>query len=116
MASNNRRSERNEKQRVRSKANRDTRKTDGRPSHNDLARALLDIALVRYLRQGRQDDLMRFMDQVARRLEEVGFERELTEQVWLSLQDSYAAGRRTLLRQRRTIAEREAGGSDSQVA
>jgi hypothetical protein len=113
MATKDRRSERNEKQRVRSKANRDTRKTDGRPSHNDLARALLDIALVRYLQQGRHDDLMRFMERVARRLEEVGFKRELTEQVWLSLQDSYAAGRRTLLRQRRTIAELEAGGRDS---
>lgn len=108
MASNDRRSERKEKQRVRSKTNRDTRKAECRPSHNDLARALLDIALVRYLRQGRQDDLMRFMDQIARRLQEVGFKRELTEQVWLSLQDSYAAGSRTLLRQRRTIAEREA--------
>lgn len=99
---------------MRSKADRDTRKTDGRPSHNDLGRALLDIALVRYLRQGRQDDLMRFMDQVARRLEEVGFKRKLTEQVWLSLQDSYAAGRMTLLRQRRTIAEREADDRSSQ--
>lgn len=57
---------------------------------------------------------MRLMDPVARRLEEVGFKRELTEHVWLSLQDSYAAGRRTLLRQRRTIAEREADGRSSQ--
>lgn len=52
MVSKDRRSERSEKQRVRSKANRDTRKTEGRPSHNDLARALLDVALVRYLPKG----------------------------------------------------------------
>jgi len=116
MPSIDRRSELKEKQRVRSKVNRDTRKTDGRPSHNDPARALLDIALVRYLLQGREDHLMRLVDQVARRLEEVGFAHELTEQVWLSLQDSYAAGRRTLLRQRRTIAKREAGGSDSRAS
>ena len=105
MAGNDRRSERNEKQRVRSKVDRDARRDEGRPSHGDLARALLDIALTRYLRQGRDDDLLRFMDQVARRLEKVGFKPELTEQVWLNLQDSYVAGRRTLLRQRRTVAE-----------
>lgn len=108
MASKDRRSERIEKQKVRSKANRDTRKPTADPVTITWPVRYLDIALGRYLRQGRQDDLMRFMDQIARRLEEVGFKRELTEQVWLSLQDSYAAGRRTLLRQRRTIAEREA--------
>jgi hypothetical protein len=77
------------------------------PTHEDLARALLDFALRRYLRQGRHADLDTILDHVARRLMRVGFRREATETVWNELQDSYQRGW-SLLRRRCSADELEA--------
>lgn len=74
-----------EKQRERQREYRARLKAERRPTNEDLARAVLDIALTRYLGQGRHDDLMRILDQVAERLQEVGFKARDTEAAWFDL-------------------------------
>lgn len=107
MATNENRMARLEKQRIRSARNRARRKDEGKPSHEDLARAVLDIAFTRYLDQGRHGDLMRILDQVANRLTEVGFARNATETVWLDLEDRYERGW-SMLRRRASHSRIEA--------
>lgn len=93
-----------ETQRVRQRAYRARLKAERRPSNEDLARALLDVALTRHLKLGRYEDLFRIMDLVAKRLQDVGFSREATRAVWFDLQDRYDSGW-SLLRQRISLAE-----------
>ncbi len=81
-----------DKQRLRSAANRARRKADGKPSHEDLARAVLDIVLTRCLKKGRNRELNAFLDLAADRLAEIGFDRKATESVWLALEDRYQIG------------------------
>jgi 7-keto-8-aminopelargonate synthetase-like enzyme len=111
MPTNENRTARLEKQRLRSARNRARRKDEGKPSHEDLARAVLDIAFTRYLGQGRHGDLMRILDQVADRLAELGFTRNATETVWLDLEDRYEHGW-SMLRRRTAHARVEADGRD----
>lgn len=92
MATNDRRKRRLEKQRLRSQQNRARRKDEGKPTHEDLARALLDIALTLHLENGRHDDLLHLMGLVQERLTRIGFEPKATEQVWYDLQDRYERG------------------------
>lgn len=96
-----------ERQKLRQRVYRARLKAQERPSNEDLARAMLDIALTKYLDQGRHDDLMRFMEQVAGRLQEVGFTKHATEAAWFDLQDRYLRGW-SLLRQRGSMTERDA--------
>lgn len=96
-----------EKQKLRQRAYRARLKAEKRPSNEDLARALLDIALTTYLDQGRHDELMVFMGRVAGRLQDVGFAKRATEAAWFDLHDRYLRGW-SLLRQRASIAELEA--------
>ena len=74
-----------ERQRLRQREYRARIRRERIPTHEDLARALLDFALRRYLRQGRHADLDIILDHVARRLLRVGFRREATETVWNEL-------------------------------
>jgi hypothetical protein len=101
------REKRLEKQKERQRKYRARLKAERRPTNEDLARAVLDIALTRYLGQGRHDDLMRILDQVAERLQEVGFKARDTETAWFDLQDRYQRGW-SLLRQRCSAAQLDA--------
>lgn len=103
------REERLEKQRLRSRANRKRKKTEGGPSYEDLARGVLDLALVYNLKLGRHQELKDLRDEVARRLRPIGFHESDTVTVWLELQARYERGW-SMLRQRRTTAEMEAEG------
>lgn len=107
MATNDRRKRRLEKQRIRSQQNRARRKDEGKPTHEDLARALLDIALTLHLDNGRHDDLLHLMGLVQKRLAGIGFEPRVTEQVWSDLKDRYERGW-SMLRRRCSAAPREA--------
>jgi len=98
---------RREKQRLRQRAYRARMKAAGRPSREDLARALLDEALSVYLEH--EDQLMSLGGRVSRRLREIGFHERVTEAVWWELVERYQRGWR-LLRPRRPIAEMEAEG------
>lgn len=100
-----------EKQKLRQRAYLARLKAEKRPSNEDLARALLDIALTTYLDQGRHDELMVFMGRVARRLQNVGFAKRATEDAWFDLQDRYLRGW-SLLRQRGSTADLEAVRGD----
>lgn len=93
-----------ETQRVRQREYRALLKAKRRPSNEDLARALLDVALTQHLKLGRYEDLFRIMDLVAKRLQDVGFSRKSTRDVWFDLQDRYDRGW-SLLRQRISLAE-----------
>lgn len=93
-----------QKQRERQRAYRARLKAERRPSNEDLARALLDVALTQHLKLGRYEDLLRIMDLVAKRLQDVGFSRSMTRSVWFELQGRYVSGW-SLLRQRTSIAE-----------
>lgn len=107
MAINEKHRARLEKQRIRSAANRARRKDNGKPSHEDLARAVLDIAFTRYLGQGRHQDLLRILDQVADRLAEIGIDKKATEVVWLDLEGRYERGW-SMLRPRTSLVQIEA--------
>jgi len=93
-----------EKQRVWQREYRARLKAERRPSNEDLARALLDVVLTYYLERGRDSDLIRLLDHVANRLQDVGFSQEATRKVWFELEDRYFAGW-SLLRQRVSLAE-----------
>lgn len=102
--------ERDQKQRVRLKAKPGPRKTGSIPSQGGPARALLDVALVRSVSQGRQDDLTR----------PLGTRHPTPSEGRICIRAARAGlaqssgqmrrGRRTLPRQRPTITEREALG------
>jgi hypothetical protein len=96
-----------ERQKLRQRAYRARLKAERRPSNEDLARALLDLALTKYLNDGRHDELMGFMAKVAGRLERVGFTKQATEAAWFEIQDRYQRGW-SLLRQRASVADLEA--------
>jgi hypothetical protein len=98
---------RREKQRVRQRAYRARLKAEGKPSHEDIARALLDEALTVYLEH--EKHLMSLGNRVSRRLREIGFHERETETVWWELVERCQRGWR-LLRPRRPIAEMEADG------
>lgn len=93
-----------EKQKLRQRAYRARQKASRRPSNEDLARALLDLTLTTYLRQGRHEELIGILDRVARRLKPIGFGQRQTEDVWFELQDRYEKGW-SLLRQRVSQAD-----------
>ena len=101
--------ERREKQRLRQRAYRARLRLEKKPTHEDLARAVLDRALTHNLRLGRHQQLMDLLDEVAKRLREVGFHERDTEAAWFELQDRYERGW-SMLRHRRSIAEMEAEG------
>ena len=103
------REERLEKQRLRQRAHRARMKSERRPSFEDLARAILDVALTYNVRRGRHKRLKGFLGEISKRLKEVGFHESDTEAAWLELQARYERGW-SMLRQRRTIAEMEAEG------
>lgn len=103
------REERLEKQRLRQQAHRARMKAERRPSYEDLSRAVLDVALTYNVRRGRYRRLKGFLQEISKRLKEVGFHESDTEAAWLELQARYERGW-SMLRQRRTIAEMEAGG------
>lgn len=107
MARDTNRSARLENQRIRQQEYRARLKRDRTPTHEDLARALLDLAITKYQATDRQDDLWRILDQVSARLLQVGFPVKETERVWLELEDRYEGGW-SLLRQRCSHAELEA--------
>lgn len=102
-------SNRLEKQRLRQRAYRARQKAERRPTNEDLARAVLDIAMTTYLGQGRHQELMDILRRVARRLETIGFQRHQTAEVWLELQARYEKGW-SLLRQRGSHADLIAAG------
>ena len=101
--------ERREKQRLRQRAYRARMRKEKKPTHEDLARAVLDVALTYKLQWGRHQQLMDLLDEVAKRLTEVGFHERDTEAVWFDLQDRYQRGW-SMLRRRRSIAEMETEG------
>lgn len=98
-----------EKQRLRQRAYRARKEAERRPTNEDLARAVLDIAMTTYLKDGRHRDLILILRRVARRLETIGFQRHQTAEVWLELQARYEKGW-TLLRQRGSQADLVAEG------
>jgi hypothetical protein len=98
-----------EKQRLRQRAYRARKKAEQRPTNEDLARAVLDIAMTTYLSQGRHPELFEIQRRAARRLELIGFQRQQTAEVWLELQARYEKGW-SLLRQRASHAELVAAG------
>ena len=98
-----------EKQRLRQRAYRARKKAEQRPTNEDLARAVLDIAMTTYLRQGRHPELLEIQRRAARKLESIGFQRQQTAEVWFELQSRYEKGW-SLLRQRASHAELVAAG------
>jgi hypothetical protein len=100
---------RREKQRLRQRTYRARKKLEQKPSHEDLARAVLDHAFTYNLALGRHQQMMDLLGAVIARLREVGFHERDTEEVWFALQDRYERGW-TMLRQRRTAAEMVAEG------
>lgn len=98
-----------EKQRLRQRAYRARLKAEKRPTNEDLARAVLDIAMTTYLGQGRHQELIGILDRVADRLKKIGFRRRDTEEVWFELHDRYEKGW-SLLRQRASHADLVAAG------
>ena len=98
-----------EKQRLRQRAYRAWKKAEQRPTNEDLARAVLDIAMTTYLSQGRHRDLLEIQRRAARRLESIGFQPLQRAEVWFELQARCEKGW-SLLRQRAPHAELVAAG------
>lgn len=101
--------QRRKKQRRRQRAYRARLRKEKKPSHEDLARAVLDVALTYNLQLGRHQELLDLLGEVAKRLKDIGFHERDTEVVWFDLQDRYQRGW-SMLRRRRSIAEMEAEG------
>ena len=100
---------RREKQRLRQRAYRARMKLEKKPTYEDLARAVLDVALAYNLKLGRHQQLMDLLGAVKTRLKEIGLHEHHTEEVWFELQDRYQRGW-SMLRPRRSIVEMEAEG------
>jgi len=98
-----------EKQRLRQRAYRARQKVERRPTNEDIARAVLDIAMTTYLGQGRHQELIAILRRIARRLDAIGFQRHQTAEVWLELQARYEKGW-SLLRQRAPHSDLVAAG------
>ena len=94
--------ERLEKQKVYQRQYRARLKQQRKPQHDDLGRALLDIAIVTHLEQGRHEDLMVLMERVGSRLEAVGFSAFRTQEVWQDLVERYQRGW-SLIRERQSL-------------
>lgn len=99
--------ERLHRQKLRQRAYRARRKQERRPTNEDLARAVLDVALTVYLKAGRHEDLLKILDRIAGRLQQLGFEKHAVHGAWFELQDRYEGGW-SMLRQRYPQAELEA--------
>lgn len=106
-----RKRERLEKQKVYQRQYRARLKRQRKPQHDDLARALLDIAIATHLEQGRHEDLMVLMERIAFRLETVGFSAFRTQEVWQDLVERYQRGC-SLIRERRSLAAVETASAD----
>ncbi len=106
-----RKRERLERQKAYQRQYRARLKRQRKPQHDDLGRALLDIAVATHLEQGRHEDLMVLMERIAARLEVVGFSAFRTQEVWQDLVERYQRGW-SLIRERRALVTEEADSAD----
>jgi hypothetical protein len=98
--------ERLEKQKVYQRQYRARLKQQRKPQHDDLGRALLDVAIATHLEQGRHEDLMVLMERVGSRLEAIGFSAFRTQEVWQDLVERYQRGW-GLIRERRALGRND---------
>jgi len=83
---------RRETQRLYQRRYRERMKKAKAPSRDDIARALLHIAITGNLRRGRNEEVEHIMDYVTDALTEQGFDSRATEQALDALVTRYARG------------------------
>lgn len=86
------RRERLEKQRQRQQKVRTARKSERKPSRDDIARTLLHWAIVQNLKLGREHELDRLQASVVDGLAARGFDRRKADAAFDELVEKYAAG------------------------
>ncbi|MER9304702.1 hypothetical protein NKJ06_05770 [Mesorhizobium sp. M0293] len=86
------RREKLDKQRERQRAVRIARKTERKPSRDDIARALLHYAIVQNLKLGRGRELDRLQASIVEELAVQGFDRKAADAAFDDLVDKYGSG------------------------